>query len=256
MTLPNVLFVDDEQGVLNSIKRLFRKENLKVLTASCAEDGLAVLEQHRVNVVISDQRMPGMSGTDFLKKVRLLYPDTVRCILSGYAEMHCVVAAVNDGNVYRFIGKPWDETELKEAVNECLLLAHDLAEQRRARASLESRASELEERSARYSELIELQESLLKSSRDVLDQLPVAVAALDDQGRMIYTNRRFANDYGHLPGTVLGQVAGEPWVSAVDDNFVGNRDLRIDDTSHSAHIDRISIGGNLHALITMSPQYA
>jgi len=253
MSDQTILFVDDELGVLRALKRLLRKESVTVMTASNANEGLNILAQNVVGVVVSDQRMPAMCGTDFLKQVKAMYPHTVRCILSGYAEMDSVVAAINDGYVYRFIAKPWDDTELVAIITECLTLANEIAKGHRDRISLENKATELEAKSAQFSEQLELQESLLKSSRDVLDQLPVAVAALDGHGRMIYANRRFTSDFGHLPGATLGQFAGEPWASATNDNMVGEKQLKIDQKLHGAQIDRVRIGGHLHTLIAMSP---
>ncbi len=253
MSGPAILFVDDEPGVLRAMQRLFRKRSVAVLTASGGAEALDLLERQPVDVVVSDQRMAGMSGTDFLKEVRARYPDTVRCILSGYAEMESVVAAINDGNVYRFIAKPWDDAEIQDILAHCLAVAAGLAEDRRARASLQDRATALEEESAQLAELFALQQSLLKSSRDVLDQLPIAVTALDAQGRMIYTNRRFASEFGHLPGAVLGQCAGEPWASAAGESDGGDTELKIEQTVHSAKVTEIEIGGHRHTLIAMTP---
>ncbi|WP_297819902.1 response regulator [uncultured Paraglaciecola sp.] len=165
MNKPIVLFVDDETSVLRALNRLFRKENVTIMTAPSAAEGLKLLDQHSISVVVTDQRMTEMCGTDFLKNVRASYPDTVRCILSGYAEMDSVIAAINDGNVYRFIYKPWDDTEIIGAVNECLTVAMSKAKERSDRASLENRATVLEEESVKFAELIELQQTLLNSSR-------------------------------------------------------------------------------------------
>ncbi|MFK7885357.1 MAG: response regulator [Gammaproteobacteria bacterium] len=255
MTKPNILFVDDEAAVLRAMSRIFRKADVNVLTANSAAEGLDVLRQHTVSVIISDQRMPGMCGTDFLKEVRSDYPDTVRCILSGYAEMESVVAAINDGHVYRFMAKPWDDDEIRKAIADCLRTAQGLAQERQKQISLQKKASALEDKSAQLTELFDLQESLLQSSRVVLDQLPVGVAAIDAQGRMIYTNRLFANEFGHLPGVALGQTAGEPWVGAANDKITGQTKLTVNQTSRLAQINRVEIGGQVHTLIAMSPTH-
>lgn len=254
MTAPTILFVDDEVGVLRSMQRLFRKENINVLTAQGGAEGLAVLAKQTASVVVSDQRMQGMRGTDFLKKVCEQYPDTIRCILSGYAEMDSVVAAINDGHVYRFIAKPWDDDELKGYLEDCLRAAKEISDEREARQSLAKKASALEEESAEYAELFRLQDTLLKSSRVVLDQLPIAVAAIDPAARLIYTNRRFAREFGHLPGAVLGQAAGEPWASAASNNVTGNTELTVDQSVVSAQIEKVEIGGHQHTLIAMTPR--
>ncbi|MEO1245674.1 MAG: response regulator [Pseudomonadota bacterium] len=254
--VPTILFVDDEEGVLRALKRLFRKENADVLTAQSGPEGLGILEDRPVHVVVSDQRMTGMSGTEFLKQVRNRYPATVRCILSGYAEMDSVVAAINDGNVTRFIAKPWDDDELKAVLRECLDIAEGLAKDRRTRESLENKAFALQQESAQYAELLELQESLLRSSRDVLDHLPIAVAALDGLCRIIYMNRLFAGEFGHLPGAELGSLAGEPWRSAASDDKPGDTTLSIDDVGHPARTARVEIGGQPHTLIALSLPHA
>lgn len=111
-----ILFVDDEIHILKSLKRLFREEPYEVLTTSSPLEALEVLEEHEVPVVVSDQRMPEMEGTVLLRQVKEKWPDTVRMILTGYADLDAAVAAINQGSVYRFISKPWDDTELKLAV--------------------------------------------------------------------------------------------------------------------------------------------
>lgn len=252
MSAPAVLFVDDEEGVLRALKRLFRRENVEVLTAQSGPEGLAILEERSVHVVVSDQRMTGMPGTEFLRKVRDLYPATVRCILSGYAEMDSVVAAINDGNVTRFMAKPWVDDELKAVLRECVDIAEGFADDQRTRESLESQAFALQQERAQYADLLELQESLLRSSRDVLDHLPVAVAALDDLHRIIYMNRLFAGEFGHLPGAELGSLAGEPWLSAAQDPAPGDVAMTVGGAAHPARIASVEVGGQPHTLIVLS----
>ncbi len=249
MTTPTVLFVDDDAGVLRAMKRLFRKSSLTVLTAGSATEGLALLEAHEVQLVFADQRMPGMRGTDFLKTVRERFPNTVRCILSGYAEMESVVAAINDGNVYRFLAKPWDDEELTAVVQHCLERAAEIAAERDAVDDLNRRASDLEEQQQRQAEMLQLQEALLNSSRDVLERLPIAIAALDVDSRLIYANERFANQFGHLPGAGLGEIAAPPWRTAAEHVAAGRFELTVDQTSYSAHVAEVEIGGQAHTLI-------
>jgi len=244
-----VLFVDDEAGVLRAVKRLFRKADFRILTATCAEDGLAVLDTQPVQVVFSDQRMPGMRGTDFLKLVRERFPATVRCIMSGYAEMESVVAAINDGNVYRFISKPWEDDELGTIVCECLEMADAAFAEQDTIDRLARRAEELEKQQARQDELLHLQNLLLQSSRDVLERLPVAVAALDREGRLIFVNRRFTSEFGHRSGLVLGEVANETWQGIAGETKASGLKFTVDNTPYMAHVAQIEIGGQPHALI-------
>jgi len=113
-----LLVVDDEENVLRSLVRLFRRDGYRVLTANGAEEALALLARNHVQVILSDQRMPGISGTEFLGKVKDLYPDTVRLVLSGYTDLATVTEAINRGAIYRFLTKPWNETELREHIRE------------------------------------------------------------------------------------------------------------------------------------------
>ena len=113
-----ILCVDDEANVLKSLKRLFLDEDYEILTAESGSEGLVLLEQRQqpVQVVISDYRMPEMDGVAFFKEVHDRWPDTVRIVLSGYADTAAVVAAINEGQVYRFIPKPWNDDELKVTI--------------------------------------------------------------------------------------------------------------------------------------------
>jgi response regulator RpfG family c-di-GMP phosphodiesterase len=252
MNEQTILFVDDEPAVLRAMQRLFRTREFHILTAAGGVDGLTLLAEHNVQVVVSDQRMPGMSGTDFLKEVRRRHPETIRCILSGYAEMHSVIDAINDGNVYRFIAKPWDDEELKALIAECLDVAESMDSERLERRKLESRANALEHKNAQFVELTTLQESLVRSGRELLEYLPVAVAAMNANGTMVYTNRMFLKEFGHLPGTLLGRSAGEPWSSvACDSRPKSPMPLVIDAVMHHAHIAQVAIGGQPHTLIAI-----
>ncbi|WP_374582883.1 EAL domain-containing protein [Pseudoduganella sp.] len=113
-----LLLLDDEPNVLSSLVRLLRRDGYQILLAHNAQEAFAHLATHDVQVVVSDQRMPEMNGTEFLSRVRKLYPDTVRIILSGYAELESVLGAINRGEIYRFYTKPWDDQALRESIRE------------------------------------------------------------------------------------------------------------------------------------------
>jgi response regulator RpfG family c-di-GMP phosphodiesterase len=111
--VPNrILFVDDEDNVLRSLKRLFTSEDYEVLTALSGLDGLAILKEIEVPVIVSDQRMPAMTGAEFLEKSRQLCPDAVRIILTGYADIEAAIGAINRGGAYRYVSKPWNDGDL------------------------------------------------------------------------------------------------------------------------------------------------
>ena len=107
-----ILIVDDETSILRSLSRRLRLEGYDVHTAASGLEGLELLKQHEIPVVLSDQRMPHMSGSQFLAEVKGRYPNTIRMMLSGYADFNAVSDAINDGGIYKFLCKPWDEASL------------------------------------------------------------------------------------------------------------------------------------------------
>ena len=111
------MVIDDEPQVLRSLYDLFRSR-YQVETFERAEDALGALTGLNPPVVMSDQRMPEMTGSEFLAKVRLMYPDTIRIILSGYADLKSITEAVNRGEIYKFLEKPWKEAALKQTLHE------------------------------------------------------------------------------------------------------------------------------------------
>jgi YesN/AraC family two-component response regulator len=125
MCSKTILLLDDELFVLNALKRVLRSEPYQVIVAQNASDAFRLLSSNLVHLVISDQRMPEMSGLDFLKEVKVLYPQVVRLIISGYSESEAMTEALDKGEVYRFIPKPWEEEQIKEAVLDALAFHQD-----------------------------------------------------------------------------------------------------------------------------------
>ena len=108
----NILYVDDEEQNLVSFKAAFRRYH-HVYTANSGRAGLEILQQHPIQLIVTDQRMPEMTGIQFLEKVIHLYPDTVRMILTGFSDVEVIISAINTGRVFRYITKPWDQNELR-----------------------------------------------------------------------------------------------------------------------------------------------
>ena len=107
------LFVDDEPNILRALRRVFRSQGYRLHTAESASEGLKLLEREVVDVVVSDMRMPEISGAQFLGEVRLRWPDTVRILLTGHSDVDSTVAAINDGGIYRYVAKPWEERDIQ-----------------------------------------------------------------------------------------------------------------------------------------------
>ena len=125
----SILVVDDEPDVVRSVKDLLRLD-YKVFTATSAAEGMRILQDETIDVVMTDQRMPEMTGVEFLKKVRDPHPDATRLLFTGYADISAVIDAINQGNVYRYIAKPWDPDELQTIIREACE-RHDLIVQRK-----------------------------------------------------------------------------------------------------------------------------
>lgn len=114
---PAVLLVDDEQSICSALSRTFSRHHYRVLSANSGEQALALLKSNPIDVVISDQRMPGMSGTELLSQVHNMYPQTRRIILSGHSDFNDLTAAINEAHINRFIPKPWDDEQLVNIVD-------------------------------------------------------------------------------------------------------------------------------------------
>jgi diguanylate cyclase (GGDEF)-like protein len=113
-----LLLLDDDENVLRSLVRLFRRDSYRILAASNVRDAFDLLATDDVQVILSDQRMSDMSGTEFLGRVKMLYPDTVRLILSGYTDLSTVTDAINRGAIYRFLTKPWNDDDLRQHIRQ------------------------------------------------------------------------------------------------------------------------------------------
>lgn len=115
---PTLLLLDDEPNILNALQRVLYNEGYRIFATSKAEEALDLLAVHRVDVIISDQRMPEMTGVEFLSKVKTLYPSIVRVVLSGYSDIRSITEAINKGAISKYFSKPWDDEELREELRQ------------------------------------------------------------------------------------------------------------------------------------------
>jgi DNA-binding NtrC family response regulator len=114
-----VLYIDDEVNNLNSFKAAFRRD-FNIYTASSAKEGKKILDNSEIGVIITDQRMPGMTGIEFLESIIAIYPDTIRILLTGFSDINAVMDAINRGQVYKYLVKPWQNDELKMYIDNAL----------------------------------------------------------------------------------------------------------------------------------------
>lgn len=210
-----LLLVDDEENITASLVRLLRRDGYTILRANSGQGGLDLLAQHKVGVIVSDQRMPGMTGTEFLIKVKELYPDTVRIVLSGYTELNSVTDAINRGAVYKFLTKPWEDDLLRANVEEAFqryeMRTENVrldAELRNANDALRQINHELEQRVELKTREIMRSLDVLRVSQEVLEHLPVAVIGIGDDGLIATANqmaRRLFSAGEKIP--LLGEAA-------------------------------------------------
>ncbi len=113
---PQILLVDDEVKILKALQRVLRNEDYEVLSVSVPEEALGLLQENPIDVIICDQNMPGMKGVEVLKRASQISPDTVRILLTGYADINTAISAINDGRIFHYFSKPWDNEELLRIV--------------------------------------------------------------------------------------------------------------------------------------------
>lgn len=178
---PVVLCVDDEIAILNSLRRVFLDEPWETLFARDGEEGLHVVVSRDVDLVLADFRMPGMDGVEFLKRVRALRPECMRVVLSGYADISLIVAALNDGQIYKFLSKPWNDDDLRHQVRAFLDHRRLDRENRRLNA-------DLVELNLRLSRKVETSSRTVEFVRFALEAVPVPLVGVDGLGEIIVAN--------------------------------------------------------------------
>lgn len=152
-----ILLLDDEPNILAALKRVLMDEPYEILDADSGEKGLEVLHEKPCKVVISDERMPGMGGAEFLSRVKDFYPETVRILLTGYASIDAAMKAVNDGEIYRFFMKPWDDTDLRMAIRSAIEKYDLQKENERLLEVVRKQAGELSSIESRYPGITQLE---------------------------------------------------------------------------------------------------
>lgn len=206
---PTLLLVDDEDNILAALKRVLRDEGYRIVTSNDARQALeliAEMEQNGVpvDVVLSDQRMAAMSGIEFLKRVRNSHPDTVRLVLSGYTDLQSITDAINEGAVYKFLTKPWEDDQLKASLREAfqrkamrdenLRLTRELAEANiRLTAANQELSHLLEDRRIKSAMI----EAALDTTQEIIQLIPWPIIGLDDDGMIALVNSAAESQLGH-----------------------------------------------------------
>jgi response regulator RpfG family c-di-GMP phosphodiesterase len=190
-----ILCVDDEKNILAALRRLLRKEPYRLLTAGSAAEGLKILENAHPWVIISDQRMPETDGVTFLKKVRETHPDIIRITLTGYTDVETIKEAVNQGHIFKFLLKPWNDENLildiRQAVNQYKLAAANRELNDRVMVQneeLRHMNDHLENLVKQRTEEIIVRNQALEFSQAILSDLPVPLIGVGADGMIAMTN--------------------------------------------------------------------
>ena len=167
---PTLLFVDDEPGILSSLRRLFRPHGYRIFIAESGAAGLEILANEQIDLVISDMRMPEMDGAAFLKEVRAGWPEVMRILLTGYADITSTVAAINQGEIYRYISKPWDDNEIVTVVREAIERQNLKLENQRLTALTQAQNEELKLLNASLEQKVAERTSELRQALTLVEQ--------------------------------------------------------------------------------------
>ncbi|MCW7753242.1 response regulator [Desulfobotulus sp. H1] len=221
-----ILCVDDEIGILHSLKRLLRKEIYRVLTASSGQEALTILESEHVHVIISDERMPDMTGTELFSVILKKWPDIIRIILTGYADVDTISDAINKGHIYKFILKPWNDQnlrlEIRQALDQYALtrtnrkLQQTILEQNQI---LKNSNANLERAVRERTRELKLQNHALELSRTVLEALPLPVLGISSEGVVAVANENamafFSDEPEFAPGAEAKRFLSPQIIQAI-----------------------------------------
>lgn len=167
-----ILTVDDEENILKSLRRLLTHEDYDVLTATSGEEGLKIIKENpAIALIISDQRMPGLTGAEFLEQTRKIAPDVTRIILTGYADITAAIDGINKGGAYRYITKPWDDKELVKVVNDAVLKHTLIKENERLTGIVKEQNEELQKWNSQLEYFVQEQTLEIQKNNETLKKL-------------------------------------------------------------------------------------
>jgi len=223
-----VLCVDDEINILHSLKRLLRKESYRLLTAKSGAEGLKILKENDVHLVISDQRMPEMSGVEFLAKVKENYPDVIRIVLTGYTEVDAITESINKGHIYKFMLKPWNDQNLKLEIKQSLeqydlMQANEKLHEQvlQQNEELKSINENLELLVNNRTKELELQNQALELSHAILEDLPIPIIGVSSEMTIVLINNQTEILSFNNGSVEVGQRLSELFPSDVEEKIAG-----------------------------------
>ena len=247
-----ILCVDDEDNILHSLKRLLRKEGYRFLTALSGEEGLKILNENDVHLLISDHRMPGMSGTEFLAKVREKHPDVLRVILTGYTEVDSITESINKGNIYKFFLKPWSDQNLKLEIRQALEQYDLIQANKRLHEKVLEQNEELKRINENLESLVqertkdlEIQNQALELSHSILEDLPFPIIGVSAEQMIVLINQEVNSVLGNNKGIEIGKSLSDYFSSDIGEKMTevltSNKSQTIQDYRFSERIYDIDL---------------
>lgn len=209
-----LLCVDDEPNILSALRRVFRQAGYQVRIAASGAEGLQLLEQESVDLVISDMRMPEMDGARFLARVREGWPDILRLLLTGYADMQSTIAAINQGEIFRYVSKPWDDNDLLLTVRHALERKALEREKVRLEAQVRQQNEELKDLNANLElkvmeRTVELRQAHEKLKASFLTSIKIFSNLIELRGGALSGHSRRVADLARKIATKLGMQPAE-----------------------------------------------
>lgn len=254
-----LLLVDDDEAVINVLELLLRGRGYRVFSATSAEQGLTLLGENRVDVVVSDQRMPGMPGVEFLRRVKEIHPDSVRIMLSGYADLQSVTDAINEGAIYKFLAKPWDNELLCTHIDEAFRRKEMAVDNKRlgeelhaANIELARVNDELRRHLRDKSQQVMRDETALGAAQEVLQHLPWPYVGIGTDGMVAAASADAEALLAHA-APLLGAMAAECLPGALIAWLDGeaNGALGLDIAGTRYRVSRRAMGASSHSSGTL-----
>ena len=245
MTRHRVLCVDDEALLLKSLKRLLSKEPYELMTASNGQEALELIAEHDFAVVVADQRMPEMNGTELLEQVKIHSRDSIRVILSGYADLDIMMDSINKGNVYMYLKKPWNDDKLKAAIRQCIVHFE----------TTKQNDTLLEHINFQREEILKSQAWMEKKHGSLgphfqlltqaLTELPVPIVIINKDEKMVFINQAARILFPSLEGIVQPMAMQEALIAEITDRVEAflksdEPEIKLDVFSGTVKVTRIN----------------
>lgn len=265
-----VLCVDDEKNILSAMKRLLRKEDFQLITCNSGDEALTMMKDNEVHVVISDQRMPKMNGTEFLKLVKENYPDAIRIILTGYTDVDSITESINQGHIYKFFLKPWNDHNLKLEIRQALEQYDLIKANKELHEKILKQNEDLRGMNERLEELVrertrslEIQNQALQISHAILEDLPLAIIGISAEKMVVLVNQSAQSLLGEEQLIGIGESAADTlpvgFDALIEETLRGDSPMRMNAQRIAAglyNINMIPLTGRFRGkgvVITLEP---